>query len=66
MAVSGAKSRLLLIAYTYPDPVVGILEIQLGVHLGTRETVQDLSDEGEGSTVLDRTRVQRTVVDNKA
>ena len=41
----------------YPDPVVGILEIQLGIYLGTREIVQDLSDKGEGSTVLDRTRV---------
>ena len=66
MAVSGIKSRLLLIAYIYPNPVVGILKIQLSIYLGTRETVQDLSDKGEGSMVLNYTYVQRTVVDNKA
>jgi hypothetical protein len=66
MTVTCAKRRLPLVALSDTDSVVCILEIQLGEVPCPRETIHDLTYQGQRVSILDGYIVQTPVVNAQA
>src|SRR3954468_2502477 len=63
VAIAGAEGGLLDIILVDSDLVVTPTQVDLGEHLGTKEPVSEVVDEGDGEAVLDGDVVQGMVVD---
>ena len=66
MAIPSAESRLPLVTLFDSDPIVGVLHVNLREVITSTHTVQDLANQRQRMSILNRDLVQTPVVDTQS